>query len=243
MTEWLVVTLAAPLASFGEEAGNVRRSTADRPTRSALLGIAGAALGIERSDANRQRDLFASFRVATRTLRNGTLVVDFHTYQSLPSTKEQARTRADALAHQRRLNTSITKREYRSDVHYQAAYRTNSGATYTLEDLHAAFKRPIYTLYLGRRSCPLSRPLAPEIVHARTAAEAFIRHRDAPKWFRQSVVAVEDRQDLGDSDAMLRARLRVDDPGDRSTWQFSPRWEYSRALTGDAENESEEVSE
>ena len=80
MTEWLIVTLAAPLASFGEEAGNVRRSTADRPTRSALLGIAGAALGIERFDANRQRDLFASFRVATRTLRNGTLVVDFHTY-------------------------------------------------------------------------------------------------------------------------------------------------------------------
>ena len=51
MTEWLIIHLAAPFASFGEEAGNVRRGTADRPTRSALLGLAGAALGIDRADA------------------------------------------------------------------------------------------------------------------------------------------------------------------------------------------------
>ena len=49
--KWLIITLAAPFASFGEEAGNVRRGTADRPTRSALLGLAGAALGIDRVDA------------------------------------------------------------------------------------------------------------------------------------------------------------------------------------------------
>jgi CRISPR system Cascade subunit CasD len=61
---WLVVLIAAPLASFGEEPGNVRRGTADRPTRSALLGLAGAALGIERADQQSQDRLSASFLTA-----------------------------------------------------------------------------------------------------------------------------------------------------------------------------------
>ena len=45
---WLVILIAAPLASFGEEPGNARRGSSDRPTRSALLGLAGAALGDRR---------------------------------------------------------------------------------------------------------------------------------------------------------------------------------------------------
>ena len=68
---WLVVLIAAPLASFGEEPGNVRRGSADRPTRSALIGLAGAALGVEREDAEGQRALAASFLTATRTLSPG----------------------------------------------------------------------------------------------------------------------------------------------------------------------------
>ena len=61
MSGCLVVVLAAPLASFGENAGNVRRGTADRPTRSALIGLAGAALGVERADSTGQQKLVDSF--------------------------------------------------------------------------------------------------------------------------------------------------------------------------------------
>ncbi len=65
---WLVILLSAPLASFAEEPGNAQRGSADRPTRSALIGLAGAALGIERADAEGQQRLAASFLTATRTL-------------------------------------------------------------------------------------------------------------------------------------------------------------------------------
>jgi len=67
----LVAFIAAPLASFGEESGNARRGSADRPTRSALIGLAGAAIGVEREDAEGQRALAASFLTATRTLSPG----------------------------------------------------------------------------------------------------------------------------------------------------------------------------
>ena len=243
--EWLVITLAAPMASFGEAPGNVQRGTADYPTRSALLGLAGAALGIRRADTNGQRALFMSFRVATRTLRSGTWMVDFHTYQSLPSTQGQVRTRADALARRQHLNTSITQREYRADVLYEAAYRATVRAAYTLEEVRAAFERPAYTLYLGRKSCPLSSPLAPKIVQGRTVVEAFTRYHTTPIRFRNTVVAVEDRQDLGHPDATLRVRLRMDDPVDRSTWHFSPRREYAYVPPRDdhAQETGEKASE
>ncbi len=226
MTEWLIITLAAPMASFGEEAGNVRRGTADRPTRSALLGLAGAALGITRADAEGQRALAASFRVATRTLRAGTLVTDFHTYQSLPSAKGRPHTRAEALSSPLDLATSITHREYRTDVRYQAAYRAVSGGQYLLLDLNAGFERPAYTLYLGRKSCPLSHPLAPEIIEVQTVVDAFKRHSDEPN----GLVAVEDQADLGSPDAPLRTQLRMDEPGDRTSWQFRQRLEYVHVL-------------
>ena len=220
--KWLIITLAAPLASFGEEAGNVRRGTADRPTRSALLGLAGAALGIDRADAEGQRALATSFRIATRTLCAGTLVKDFHTYQSLPSAKGRPRTRMEALSHPLDLVTSITHREYRTDVRYQAAYRAVSGGQYSLRDLNAGFEKPAYTLYLGRKSCPLSHPLAPEIIEAQTVTDAFKCHNDAP----DGLIAVEDRSDLGPIDAPLRTRSRMDEPSDRTSWQFGQRCEY-----------------
>jgi len=222
MTEWLIVTLAAPFASFGEEAGNKRRGTADRPTKSALLGLAGAALGLDRADAAGQQALAASFRIATRTLCAGTLVTDFHTYQSLPSAKGRPRTRAEALSRPLDLATSITHREYRTDVHYQAAYRAVSGERYSLCELKAGFERPAYTLYLGRKSCPLAHPLSPEIIAAQTVADAFKCHNDAPN----GLIAVEDQSDLGPTDAPLRTRLRIDEPGDRTSWHFRQRREY-----------------
>ncbi|CAN0539557.1 unnamed protein product, partial [Scytosiphon promiscuus] len=111
MTEWLVVTLAGSMASFGEEAGNAQRSTADRPSRSALIGLAGAALGILRDDTEGQRRLARAFRIATWTLQPGTLLSDFHTYQSLPSSAGRPSTRAEALKRRSDLATSITRRE------------------------------------------------------------------------------------------------------------------------------------
>lgn len=220
MKEWLIIHLAAPFASFGEAAGNARRGTADRPTRSALLGLAGAALGIDRADAEGQGALAAAFCVATRTLCAGTLMTDFHTYQSLPSSKGRPRTREMALAQPSDLATSITHREYRTDVRYQAAYRAVSGGHYSLQELKAGFEQPAYLLYLGRKSCPLSRPLTPQIVSGQTVVDAFNQHDDAGT----GLVAVEDRDDL--PNASLRIRIRMDEPGDRQRWQFEQRREY-----------------
>lgn len=244
MTDWLVITLAGPMASFGEEAGNAQRSTAERPSRSALIGLAGAALGILRDDAQGQRRLARALRVATWTLQGGTLLSDFHTYQSLPDPAGRPATRAEALKRRSDLATSITRRDYRSDVLYLAGFRPNGGGAPGLADLAEAFRRPVFALCLGRRSCPLSRPLNPRTLQGETAAEAFRAYvgADASLLRRGQAagpLAGETMADLGDANEAARVHMRRDEPGDRRTWQFSSRREFVRHLAVAAAREGE----
>jgi CRISPR system Cascade subunit CasD len=233
---WLVILLGAPLASFGEEPGNVRRGSAVHPTRSALVGLAGAALGLDRADIDGQRHLSQAFLTATRTIKAGTPLRDFHTFQSLPSPKGSVATRAQALARKADLVTSITVRDYRSDGMWQAAYCEREGALVSLAALRDAFKRPRYALYVGRRSCPPGYPLAPAIVDAPDPATAFVWHaKYVNTQMRESLIAEADGVIAADSrvfatDAQhanaVRRIHRNDEPGDRTRWQFTARFEH-----------------
>jgi len=224
MTDFLVVQLAAPLAAFGNAPGNVERKTLDRPTRSALIGLAGAALGVERQDADANERLASSFSTASRTLCAGQLLRDFHTYESIQRSKEVYRTRADALARGTR-NVSITRRDYRSGGWWLGAYAQRHGACVTLEMLAEAFRAPAFTLYLGRKSCSLSRPLVPKIVAEADIVLAFARYAQFENLPVKGLIAVdEDLLPAGRSDFLRRNMVR-DDPRSRSTWQFGMRAE------------------
>jgi len=224
----LVVVIAAPLASFGEEPGNARRCTADRPTRSALIGLAGAALGVEREDRDGQRALADSFLTATRTLSPGAPLADFHTFQSLPESKGPVATRADALARRGELETSITRRDYRSDGRWQAAFFEQRGAAVSLPTLRQAFLRPHFALWAGRKSCPLSHPLAPTLIEADAVEAAFAAHAkicgvdtNAPGM----TIALDARLAPPAGVNNARRLRRLDEPGYRKRWHFSARHE------------------
>lgn len=244
MRDWLVIQLAAPIASFGELAGNVRRGGRDRPGKAALLGLLGAALGVRRDDASGQAALYEGYDVAVRSFREGSILQDYHTIQSLPRGRH-ARTRADALAQKRELATAITVREYRCDVLHEAAFGARPDAHWGVAELRDALLAPIFSLWLGRKACPLGAPLHPRIVTAPTPEEAF-RLAEAerpPDWadtigagdatpLRLAVEASE-RDALADRD--LTAIRRRDVPVDRQTWGFAEREElvYTPPRHGD----------
>jgi CRISPR system Cascade subunit CasD len=238
---WLVVLIAAPLASFSEEPGNARRGSADRPTYSALLGLAGAALGVERADRAGQEALAASFLTATRTLAAGAPLSDFHTFQSLPTARGAVATRADALARRSELETSITRRDYRSDGQWQAAYTTRDGASVSHDDLRAAFLRPRFALWAGRKSCPLAHPLAPLLVatnDVETAFAAHERHVGLPSRSSSTTIAIDSRiAPLTRANAARQLR-RMDEPEDRMRWQFSARYEVVFRMAPPKETET-----
>ena len=212
------------MASFGEEPGNAARGTGSWPTRSALIGLLGAALGVERADAEGQAALATQYRFVIRVDQQGTVLRDFHTYQSLPSAKGWARTRAEALRNPE-VVTSITRRDYLCDALFHVAVRgVDEAPRWSLDEISEALKKPCYSLFLGRRSCPLGSPMRPQVVVAVSGAEAI--QMAFPNTTGPLLHAADAHQDIGPSTRPHRVRRRNDQPLDRTTWTFANRQEW-----------------
>jgi len=256
MSEYLVIRLYGPMASWGEIAVGESRHTAVHPSRSALLGLIGAALGIERTDDAGQTGLSVGYRFGIKMAGLGALMRDYHTVQAPPQqSKVRYRTRRQELADPQRLNTLLSAREYRCDSIAIVAIEATSKAPVALADLAAALQRPAFTLYLGRKSCPLAIPLAPALVQApdlRTALDDTPQGsladlsdpmgRQPRQWpgaadkrlfgLAQSRYYWEDGMQSG-MEATLMVQ-RHDAPLSRRRWQFAPRQE-SVFLPGDSQ--------
>ena len=235
MTEFLVFTLAAQIASFGGLAGHERRGSDTWPGRSALIGLLGAARGTRRDDASGQAAL-ASLSFAVGAFETGVPLRDYHTVQTVPQKFKRPASRADALRmaeKQGDLNTVITMRDYRCGVLYAVAVW---GGDIALTDLEEALRHPRFTLYLGRKSCPLSAPVKPQILDAEDPVEA-LRAADFPKWHRGSAeprfIASEWPADM--AGFQETTEWRHDEPLDRRQWHFAARQlRMHRPTRGDA---------
>ncbi len=93
--QWLMLTLAGGLASFGGVApGNLRHSERE-PSRSALLGLCAAALGLRRDEVEAQRALAAGLYFASRCAASSRLLRDYHTTQAPPQPALKGRPRQE----------------------------------------------------------------------------------------------------------------------------------------------------
>lgn len=217
MTEYLVFTLSAAMAAMGDLAGHERRGTLAWPGRSAVLGLLAAAKGIRRDDAQALTRL-ETLRVAVGILDAGEPLRDYHTVQTVPTAaakRPDSRPAALATAGRLGLNTTITLRDYRVGVAYAVALW---GAP--LEGLAEALQRPAFTLYFGRKSCPLSAPPAPRCIQADNVVAALQQAKQPPfqKPARLALVASDERiepDDVEDS----RNDLAID----RGKWHFATR--------------------
>jgi CRISPR system Cascade subunit CasD len=224
MAEFLVFTLTAPMGAFGDLAGHERRGTLQWPGKSAILGLVGAALGIRRDDRPGQAAL-RDWQVAVSVLSEGVPLRDYHTVQTVPSAKaKKPDSRRVALAMAgKNLNTIITQRDYLSDICFGVALWADP-APMMLPALAKALQQPLFTFYLGRKSCPLSAPLAPLVTRADTPMQALQRIQ-LPGWLS----GVNTREPIliaSDPFAGVtpkRRENRWDIPLDRQHWHFAPR--------------------
>lgn len=242
MREHLVFTLAASLASHGDLAGHQRRGGAAWPGRSAILGLVGAALGLERADADAQRALNDGYGVAVLVRKPGDILRDYHTTQTVPSAKvKRPSTRADALARGRSasgLNTVISIREYRADVAYEVCLYARDTARWSLDEIREALLRPRFVLYLGRKSCPLATPMSPRPVTASDARAALLAKTNRPSpseailgCHRAETLIVEP-DGLAGVPPEARRERRWDVPLDRQGWHFAAREAFVIPLAG-----------
>ena len=246
MPRFLTFALVAPLASFGAIAVGERRSGWDRPGRSAVLGLIGACLGLEREDDPEQEALASDYSIALLCHSPGRLLADYHTTQ-VPSAKRGRRfaTRTEELA-EPELNTILSRRDYRSGAwHLGAIWQRHDTARWTPEELAEAMRRPRFVPYLGRKSCPLGLPLGPLISDAPDAPAALLkRHQSGPEALVKGPDGRTLRGILADptTDTIIvldahdpavaaagrlhrRTEFRRDQPRSRRRWQFDLREE------------------
>ncbi|ABE57594.1 type I-E CRISPR-associated protein Cas5/CasD [Chromohalobacter israelensis] len=252
MTGHLVFRLYAPMASWGEAAVGEARPTATYPGRGAILGLIGAALGIRRDDDEGQLRLRQSLGIAVKQRSPGWLLRDYHTVQVPPSqSKVNYRSRREELSVPKdALNTILSSRDYRCDGLWVVALRLMPDAVWTLDELKSALERPRFTLYLGRKACPLAAPLTPAIVeadHWRGALDHGFDSATDPErtWLPligneaqdlrllrlpgQVLYAWEGEADALDGNAdMAESSETWDEPLHRRRWQFGARLEHRR---------------
>lgn len=235
--QYLLFQLYGPMASWGLPATGEARRSAGHPGRAALIGLLAAALGIRRDDTDKLNALGNSVQCAVKQIASGMMINDYHTIQA-PSRDKKARwrTRRDELAYpNNKLNTILSTREYCCDGYWRVALSATADAAYTLEALAAALQRPRFSLYLGRKACPLGAPLAPAIISADGIRDALSRPFPALTPLDEQ----REQRHLGITDNVAYAwegaggdieadetRYPYDEPLDRTRWQFTSRAEH-----------------
>lgn len=133
----LTLRLAGPMQSWGSSARFARRTTERAPTKSGVLGLLAAAQGRRRED-----DLtdLAALAFGVRLDQPGTRVRDYQTAQHGDTDKSMP----------------VSERFYLADAVFVAAIE---GDDTLIAELHQAVRSPYYLPFLGRRSCPPSRPV------------------------------------------------------------------------------------
>ena len=149
MTTSVLLRLEGPLQSWGTRSRFPDRDTENEPSKSGVIGLIGAALGMARDDDATLARL-ASGRMAVRVDHQGTLVRDYHTagggtFRGRPHSVHGAK------------GTVLTQRHYLQDASFLVAigYEDDGLAA----EIDNAIGSPRWSLFLGRRACPPSLPV------------------------------------------------------------------------------------
>lgn len=165
----LLLRLAAPLQAWGSSSKFIVRSTEREPTKSGVIGMIAAAMGIQRNDDAKKLAPLAQLRFGVRADKEGILLKDFH------------------MVHGYKI-ADVTERYYLSDAVFLAVLECDDKKL--LEEIAAALQKPVYPLYLGRKSCPPTLPVVlgvkDEDMLAALKNEPFLYENDRRKNIRIS---------------------------------------------------------
>jgi len=143
MTHVLLFRLQAPMQAWGVQSYFGVRDTARFPTRSGMIGLLCAALGLPR---NADLSEFDDLRFGVRVDRPGVMMCDFQAAQDIYLSEGKI---SD--------NATIGNRYYLADAVFLAGIESEDLAQ--LARYEAALKSPKWLLYLGRRAFPAAKPV------------------------------------------------------------------------------------
>ena len=134
----ILLKFAGPMQSWGTDSHFETRHTDLYPSKSAVIGLIGAALGIRRDDKSICD--FDSLKFAVRVDQEGSLLKDYHIARKYKNSGDFDR-------------TYVTERYYLEDAVFVVAISHEDDNF--IEKIYEALKRPYFEMFLGRRSIPV----------------------------------------------------------------------------------------
>jgi len=172
----LALYLDAPLQSWGYGSKFDRRTSLSYPTRSGVLGMICAALGVDRTDIDGLRRL-DGLSMTVLCFGGGARLVDFHTvgagYDSKTEKQHIVRTADGKVS-----KTVVTRREFLQDARFGVVL---GGDEELLDGIASALLDPRWGVWLGRKSCVPASLICQGFFDSEEAAEEHLRGIDAPK--------------------------------------------------------------
>ncbi len=141
----VLLRLIGPMQSWGTTSRFDERDTGKEPTKSGVLGLVAAALGIDRENWHDLEPL-CRLRMGVRHDRPGVPKRDYQTAQRVIS--------ADGSKIH---DTAVTTRHYLADAAFLVGLCGDNRAL--LERIHGALANPVWPLALGRKSYVTSEPI------------------------------------------------------------------------------------
>jgi CRISPR system Cascade subunit CasD len=253
MKYYLLFRLYGALSSWGDIAVGDVRPSYRYPSKSAIIGLIAAALGMERDEHEEQAEL-AKLIFSVRVDVMGSPIEDYHTVQTphreTINKYKRMLTRLDEIeAMNFRVKTENSKkareqagaiqsrRTYYCDSIYTVALCENEKdkinwqilGVSKLQDFIKFLRNPQFVLYLGRKSCPLALPLESQIKPGKNCIEAFqqaeFKFANELQLILEQSTSIQyyTQEELENAQMKLTRR---DQPVNRTTWQFTERDEY-----------------
>ncbi|MCI0579299.1 MAG: type I-E CRISPR-associated protein Cas5/CasD [Chloroflexi bacterium] len=175
MAKTLFLRLEGPLQSWGERGRWSIRDSAAEPTKSGVIGLIACAMGY--SEDGQLRALSEQTRMGVRVDAPGTRLTDYHTIGG--GYEEPALLTAEGKPKKSsgRPHTEISERDYLSGASFLVALQSDDGGL--IERMAHYVQNPVWTVFLGRKSCPPCRPIFAGVGEYRDLEEALAGH---PTW-------------------------------------------------------------
>lgn len=142
----LLLRLAGPMQSWGTTSRFDQRDTGKEPSKSGVIGLLAAALGIDREEWSDDLQALAALTMGVRHDRPGILKRDYQTAQHIISADR-------SKVHE----TAVTTRDYLADAVFLVGLEGLDRSL--LERAHAALRNPVWPLALGRKSYVPAEPI------------------------------------------------------------------------------------
>lgn len=174
----LLLRLSGPLQSWGSDSLYDNRDTDYYPTKSGVIGLIAAALGLKRDSSLKELN---SLKFGVRIDCQGEYIKDFQITEMITDAGLE-------------LNKNLSSRAYLSDATFLVGLASEKYEL--LSRIKEAVNNPRYAVFLGRKSCPPTLPLDLGIMEAELYDALYSYPWLVPKWRRSRLFGWKDKIEL-----------------------------------------------